>query len=73
MVQYDSVSKKIYLNLQDENSFVVIDPKNDSVLGKYTVGDCKGNHGMAIDAEHHLAFLACEGNDLLTVMNLDTH
>jgi DNA-binding beta-propeller fold protein YncE len=73
MPQYDSVSKKIYLNLQDENIFVVIDPKNDSVTGRYPVGECKGNHGMALDAEHRLAFLACEGNDLLTIMNLDTY
>jgi DNA-binding beta-propeller fold protein YncE len=73
MPQYDSISKKIYLNLQDENSFVVIDPKNDSVIGKYPVGECKGNHGMALDIEHRLAFLACEGNDLLTVMDLNTY
>jgi DNA-binding beta-propeller fold protein YncE len=73
MPQYDSVSKRIYLNLQDENTFVVIDPENDSIIGKYPVGDCKGNHGMALDVEHRLAFLACERNDLLTVMNLDTY
>ena len=73
MPQYDSVAKKIYLNLQDENMFVVIDPKTDSIIGRYPVGDCKGNHGMAIDPEHHLAFLCCEGNDLLTVFDLDTH
>jgi DNA-binding beta-propeller fold protein YncE len=72
MPQYDSVAKKIYLNLQDENMFVVIDPKNDSIIGRYPVGDCKGNHGMALDVEHRLAFLACEGNDLLTVFNLTT-
>ncbi|MHB8259222.1 MAG: YncE family protein [Bacteroidia bacterium] len=73
MPQYDSVSKKIYLNLQDENTFVVIDPKNDSIIGQYPVGDCKGNHGMALDVEHRLAFLACEGNDLLTVFNVETY
>jgi DNA-binding beta-propeller fold protein YncE len=72
MLQYDSVSRKVYLNLQDENIFVVIDPKNDSIIGQYPVGECKGNHGMALDVEHRVAFLACEGNDLLTVMNLDT-
>ena len=72
MPQYDSVAKKIYLNLQDENMFVVIDPQNDSIIGRYPVGDCKGNHGMALDVEHRLAFLACEGNDLLTVFNLTT-
>lgn len=72
MPQYDSISKKIYLNLQDKNIFVVIDPKNDSIIGKYPVGDCKGNHGMALDVPNRLAFLACEGNDLLTVLNLET-
>jgi DNA-binding beta-propeller fold protein YncE len=73
MPQYDSVTKKIYLNLQDENMFVVINPANDSIIGKYPVGICKGNHGMALDMEHHLAFLSCEGNDQLTVLNLDTY
>lgn len=72
MPQYDSIAKKIYLNLQDKNIFVVIDPKTDSIIGQYPVGDCKGNHGMALDAEHRLAFLACEGNDVLTVLNLET-
>jgi len=32
-----------------------------------------GNHGMALDPEHHRAFLACQGNDVLTVFNLDSH
>jgi DNA-binding beta-propeller fold protein YncE len=73
MPQYDSVSKMVYLNLQDENLLVVLDPKNDSIIGRYPVGECKGNHGMALDEEHHLAFLDCENNDLLTVFNLDTY
>jgi DNA-binding beta-propeller fold protein YncE len=73
MPQYDSVTKKIYLNLQDENIFVVINPETDNVIGRYPVGNCKGNHGMALDMEHRLAFLSCEGNDQLTVLNLDTY
>jgi hypothetical protein len=28
---------------------------------------------MALDPEHHRAFLSCEENNLLTVFNLDTH
>jgi hypothetical protein len=28
---------------------------------------------MTLDPEHHLAFLSCEGNDLMTVSNVDTH
>ncbi len=28
---------------------------------------------MALDPAHHRAFLACEGNDLMTVFDLDKH
>src|SRR5258706_3204074 len=73
MPQYDPVARKAYVNLQDDNIFAVIDPATDEVVGRYPVGRCKGNHGMALDPEHHRAFLACEGNDLMTVFDLDKH
>jgi YVTN family beta-propeller protein len=73
MPQYDPVAKKVYVNLQDQNLFAVIDPATDTVVATYPVGRCLGNHGMALDPPHHRAFLACEGNSLMTVFNLDTH
>ncbi len=73
MPQYDPVLRKVYVNLQDQNVFAVIDPATDQVVGRYPVGRCKGNHGMALDPEHHRAFLSCEGNDLMTVFDLDKH
>src|SRR5690348_14068578 len=73
MPQYDSVTRKVYVNLQDQNIFAVIDPATDEVIGRYPVGRCKGNHGMTLDFEHHRAFLSCEGNDLMTVFDLDKH
>ncbi len=73
MPQYDPIAKRVYVNLQDENIFAVIDPANDEVTGRYSVGRCKGNHGMTLDPEHHRAFLACEGNELMTVFDLDKH
>src|SRR5438445_3662483 len=71
MPQYDPVAKKVYVNLQDQNILAVIDPATDEVVGRYPVGRCKGNHGMTLDPEHHRAFLSCEGNDLMTVFDLD--
>lgn len=71
MPQYDPVAKKVYVNLQDSNIFAVIDPVTDEVVGRYPVGRCQGNHGMTLDAEHHRAFLSCEGNELMTVFDLD--
>lgn len=73
MPQYDPVVRKVYLNLQDQNIFAIIDPATDQVVGRYPVGRCKENHGMALDPEHHRAFLACEGNELMAVFDLDKH
>src|SRR5499433_1261879 len=73
MPQYDPVARKVYVNLQDQNLFAIIDPSTDTVQDKYPVGGCKGNHGMALDPEHHRAFLSCEDNKLMTVFDLDKH
>ena len=73
MPQYDPVARKVYVNLQDQNVFAVIDPATDEIVGRYAVGRCKGNHGMALDPDHHRAFLSCEGNELMTVFDLDKH
>lgn len=71
--RYDPVSKRVYVNLQDKNVIAEIDPATDNKVAEYPVGKCRGNHGMALDSEHRLAFLSCEENDLMTVFNLETH
>lgn len=73
MPQYDPVSKRVWVNLQDDNLIAEIDPANDTVLNKYPVGQCRGNHGMVLDPSHRRAFLSCEDNDLMTVFDLDNH
>jgi len=73
MPQFDPHSRLVWINLQDLDKIVAIDPKDDREAGRYSVGDCKGNHGMAIDSAHRRAFLACEENDQLTVFDLDAH
>lgn len=71
--RYDPVSRRVYVNLQDKNVIAEIDPATDREVAEYPVGKCQGNHGMALDSEHRLAFLSCEANDLMTVFRLDTH
>jgi DNA-binding beta-propeller fold protein YncE len=73
MPQYDSVAKKVYVNLRNTNEVAEIDPSSDTVLGTYPVPGCVYNHGMAVDSEHHRAFLLCNGTKTLTVFALDTH
>ncbi len=71
--QYDPVARKVYVNLQDRNELAVIDPATDAVTARYPVAGCRGNHGMALDSEHRRGLLSCEGNDVLTVFDLEAH
>lgn len=73
MPQYDSVARRVYVNLRNSNEVAEIDPATDSVVDRYPVTGCQYNHGMAIDSEHHRAFLLCSGNRTFTVFALDTH
>jgi hypothetical protein len=73
MPQYDSVSRKVYVNLRNTDEVAEIEPVSDAVLGTYPVEGCRYNHGMAIDSAHHRAFLLCGGTKTLTVFALDTH
>ena len=61
------------VNLQDQNTIAEIDPATDSVSARYHVAECKGNHGMVLDADHRRAFLVCGENDRMAVFDLDTH
>ena len=48
-----------------------IDPATRSVERRFPVGgDCAGNHGLLIDAPARLAFIACEDNARLVVLDL---
>jgi YVTN family beta-propeller protein len=70
---YDAKGNLVYVNLQDRDELAAIDPATDKAVVRYPVEGCKGNHGMALDVQHHRAFLACQGNDRLTVFDLDAH
>jgi len=73
MPQYDSIARKVYVNLRRTNEIAEIDPSNDSLVARYPVAGCEHNHGMAVDSEHHRAFLLCGGDRTFTVFALDAH
>jgi len=66
-------ARKVYVNLRNTNEIAEINPATDTLLGKYPVDGCQFNHGMAVDSEHHRAFILCSGNRTFTVFGLDTH
>ncbi|HJW73737.1 MAG TPA: YncE family protein [Geothrix sp.] len=68
--QYDPVSRRIYSNVQTRNQLVTIDPAALSVVARLDLPGAEGNHGLALDPERRLAFVACEGNAKLLVVDL---
>ena len=68
--QYDPISRHIFVNVQTRNELVEIDPAIDRVISRFPLTGAKGNHGLLIDAQDRIAFIACEGNDKLLVFDM---
>mgnify|MGYP001026633196 FL=1 len=71
--QYDSISRHIFANAQTRNQLVEIDPVADKVVARIDLPGARGNHGLYIDAPARIAFIACEGNNRLLVLNMTDH
>jgi len=69
--QYDSVSEHIFVTVHGQNELAEIDPNKDQVIGRHPLPGCSESHGLLIDSEHRLAFVACEGNAKLAVFDLE--
>jgi len=71
--QHDPGSGCIVVAVQSSNQLVVIDPTTDKVVGNADVkSGCQSPHGFLIDAPHRLAFVTCEDNATLLVVDLAT-
>ncbi|MCF1442031.1 YncE family protein [Ralstonia solanacearum] len=70
--QYDPVSKHIFVNVQGRGILVEIDPRTDTIMDRIPLPGADGNHGLLIAPILRLAFIACEDNNRLLVLNLKT-
>ncbi|MFM0033675.1 YncE family protein [Paraburkholderia strydomiana] len=70
--QYDPVSRHIFVNVQSRQQLVEIDPANDRIVASIDLPGARGNHGLLIEPHQRLAFIACEGNDKLLVLDMRT-
>ena len=70
--QYDPASKHVFANVQTRADLVEIDPATDKIVGRTALPGAKGNHGLLIDSERQLAFIACEDNAKLLVLDLSS-
>ena len=68
--QYDAASGHVFVAVHGVNQITEIDPQADKVIASYDLPGCEESHGLLIDGEHRLAFVACEGNAKLAVFDL---
>lgn len=69
---YDSVSHCILVTVQTKNQWVAIDPVSERIVQRYDLPGSDHPHGFTLDEEGRLAFISCEGNAALLVVDLRT-
>ncbi|SAL88618.1 YVTN beta-propeller repeat-containing protein [Caballeronia arvi] len=70
--QYDPVSRHIFVNVQTRRQLVEIDPSTDAIVARIDLPGADGNHGLLIAPQSRLAFIACEGNSKMLVLDMRT-
>src|SRR5450631_4662691 len=71
-VQYDALTKHVFANVQTRHELAEIDSETDKAIARIDLPGAEGNHGLLIDSARRRAFIACEDNGKLFVLNLDT-
>ena len=69
---YDSVSHCILVAVQTRNQLVAIDPVSERIVERYNLPGSDRPHGFTLDEDGRLAFVSCEGNATLLVIDLRT-
>ena len=68
---YDAVSHCIVVAVQTKNELAAIDPASERIVARYPIA-CDHPHGFLIDEPNRLAFVTCQGDAKLLVVDLRT-
>lgn len=71
-VAYDPVGDRLLVDVQADDELAVIDPAALAVTRRIRLPGCDHDHGLALDPARRLAFVACDGNDELLTVDIDT-
>ena len=67
---YDPGSGHILVAVHEKNELVAIDPATAKIIGRYPVAGIDSPHGIALDVNGRLAFVAGEENNKLGLVDL---
>ena len=69
--QYDPVSRRVFVDVQTRDEIVAIDPRTNAIVRRYRLPDtCNDDHSLLLDAPTRLAFVACDGNATLLLLDM---
>jgi DNA-binding beta-propeller fold protein YncE len=71
-VQYDAPSGRILVAAGAKNVLAVIDPRRRRIVRQVPLPGCDHAHGLHLDTARRLAFVACESNAKLLLVDLKT-
>ena len=73
--QYDPTSHRVLVDVQTLDEIAAIDPHTNSLVGRYPLPhSCRNDHSLLIDAPARVAFVACDGNAKLLLVDItDMH
>jgi DNA-binding beta-propeller fold protein YncE len=69
-VKYDAGAKRMLVAVAGREQLASIDPARLRVVARTPLPGCNGAHGLQLDAARRLAFVACERNARLLVVDL---
>ncbi len=69
-VLLDPATGNVLVNHQGGSTLVELDPATLRIVRRIALDGCEGNHGLSLQAEPHRAFVACEDNAKLVVVDL---
>jgi DNA-binding beta-propeller fold protein YncE len=73
--QYDPISHEVFVDVQTLDEIAAIDPRTNKLVAHYSLPhSCRDDHSLLIDAPAHLAFVACDDNAKLLLVDMtDMH
>jgi DNA-binding beta-propeller fold protein YncE len=67
---YDPTANRILVAVHGKNDLAAIDPAKLEIIGRYPLPGLQEPHGIALDTENRLAFVAGAGNHTLALVDL---
>jgi DNA-binding beta-propeller fold protein YncE len=71
-VSYDPTTATVLVDVQTRNEVAVIDTTTNTVTRRIPLPGCDHDHGLNLDTTDRLAFIACDANATLLVLDLTT-